>query len=49
MILYWKIWQHYAKNDELAILYNNLWKKADDYACEHLKGEELSYFYRTTD
>lgn len=49
MILNWKIWQHYEKNDELATLYNSLWEKADAYACEHLKGEELSYFYRTTD
>lgn len=37
------------KNDELATLYNSLWEKADAYACENLKGEELSYFYRTTD
>jgi hypothetical protein len=49
MILNWKIWQHYGKNEELAILYNNLWEKADAYACENLKGEELSYFYNTTD
>lgn len=49
MILNWKIWQHYEKNDELATLYNTLWEKADAYACENLKGEELSYFYRTTD
>lgn len=49
MILNWKIWQYYEKNDELATLYNSLWEKADAYACEHLKGEELPYFYRTTD
>lgn len=49
MILNWKIWQYYEKNDELATLYNSLWEKTDAYACEHLKGEELSYFYRTTD
>lgn len=49
MILNWKIWQFYEKNDELATLYNSLWEKADAYACENLKGEELSYFYATTD
>lgn len=49
MMLNWKIWQYYGKNDGLAIVYNELWQKADTYACEHLKGEELSYYYSTTD
>ena len=49
MILNWKIWQHYEKNEKLAELYNSLWEKADAYAYENLKGEELSYFYSTTD
>lgn len=49
MILNWKIWQYYGKNDGLAIVYNELWQKADTYACEHLKGEGLSYYYSTTD
>lgn len=29
MILNWKIWQHYEKNDGLATLYNTLWEKED--------------------
>ena len=49
MILNWKIWSHYEKNERYAKLYNKLWEETDAYACEHLKGEELSYFYRTTD
>ena len=49
MVLNWKIWRWYGKNDEYAELYNELWEKADAYACNNLKGEELSYFYRTTD
>lgn len=49
MVLNWKIWQHYEKNDELAELYNSLWEKADTYAGEHLKGDELYYFCNTTD
>ena len=46
-----KIWQHYEKNGscELSRLYNELWEKADNYACENLKGEELNFFYRITD
>ncbi len=50
MVLNWKIWQHYEEgNAEYQEVYNELWEKADLYAQEHLKGEELSYFYRTTD
>jgi hypothetical protein len=49
MALNWKIWEHYGHNEDLARLYNDLWEKADLYAQENLKGEELSYFYRTTD
>ena len=49
MVLNWKIWQHYEKNDELARLYNDLWMKTDAYACENLKNEELTYFFKTTD
>ena len=49
MVLNWKIWEHYEKNSEYARLYNELWEELDLYATEHLKGEELAYFYRTTD
>ena len=44
-----KIWQHYEKNDAYAELYNDLWEKADNYACTHLKGDALSFFYTITD
>lgn len=45
-----KIWQWYEKgNKTYANLYNTLWEKADEYACENLKGEDLDFFYRTTD
>ena len=49
MIMNWKIWQWHGKNNEFAKVYNDLWEQADKYACENLKDEELSYFYRTTD
>ena len=49
MMLNWKIWEHYQTNEEYGALYNELWEKADEYACENLKDEELSYFFRTTD
>ena len=49
MVLNHKIWRWYEINDEYARLYDSLWRKADAYACNNLKGEELSYFFRTTD
>lgn len=49
LALNWKIWEHYGHNDELATLYNKLWETCDRYACENLRGEELQYFYKTTD
>lgn len=49
MALDWKIWEHYETNEKLAKVYNDLWGKADRYCTGHLKGDELSYFFRTTD
>ena len=50
LVLNWKIWEHYENgNMELAEVYNALWQDADLYACENLKGDELSYFYQMTD
>lgn len=49
IVLNHKIWQHYETNEEVARVYNDLWEEADVYACENLKGEELIYFYDTTD
>ena len=48
--LNWKIWEHSENGKkDLAKVYNELWEKADNYACKNLKGEELSFFYRVTD
>ena len=50
MVLNWKTWEHHEKRDPVySTLYRELFEKADLYACENLKGEELTYFYRTTD
>ncbi len=49
MALNWKIWEHHQTNIVFEELYDTLWKKADKYALDNLKGEELAYFYRTTD
>lgn len=49
MVLNWKIWVHYETNRAYAEVYNELWGKADEYACENLHGEEAAYFFRVTD
>ena len=49
MVLNWKIWQWYEKDDAKCTLYNKLWSEADEWACDNLQGEELNYFYETTD
>lgn len=49
IVLNHKTWQHYETNESLALVYQDLWEKADNYACEHLKGDEASFFFRITD
>lgn len=49
MVLNWKIFEHYEKNNELAELYNDLWEQAGDHAFETLTGDELDYYLRTID
>lgn len=49
MVLNHKIWQHYKTNETITSVYIELYEQADEYACDNLKGEELTYFYNTTD
>jgi len=49
MILNWKIFEWYEKNEEYAKLYDELWMKTDAYAMKHLKGDDLDYFIKVTD
>ena len=49
MVLNWKIFEHYGKNDALAELYDKLWRESDEWAMENLKGDDLTYYIRTTD
>lgn len=49
MALNWKIWEHYETNEKYGRLYDALWREASIYASENLKGEELTYYYRTID
>lgn len=50
LMLNWKIWQHHDMgNITLARVYDELWREADQWALENLKGEEKDYFIRTLD
>lgn len=49
LVLNHKISQHYNTRMDMEKLYNSLWEKADQYAMENLKGDELSYFYNVMD
>lgn len=49
MVLNWKIFEYYNKNDTLAQLYDTLFREADEWAYNNLKGEELTYYLVTTD
>ena len=45
-----KCWEHYHKgNSEISELYSDLFYKTQDYAYNHLKDDELSFFIETTD
>lgn len=49
LALNWKIWEHWESNENLARLYDRLWRKTDEYAIRSLKVEWLEYYYRLTD
>ena len=51
MALNWKIWEHfeYEGKRNLANLYDKLYWKTDEFITNHFKGEDLAYYFRTTD
>ena len=49
LVLNWKIWRWHEHNDEYARLYDKLWKQADQYCMDNLKGDDLTYYIQTTD
>ena len=49
MVLNCKVVEHYTTNRDLSEVYNHLWEVADEYACKHLKGKDLEYFYKIID
>lgn len=50
IVLNHKIWQHYESgNVALSRLYDELWRKADEYAWDTLQGDQQDYYFRMTD
>jgi len=50
IVLNHKVWQHYENNNKRYMeLYKQLWGDCDEWAYTNLKGEELTYYYNTTD
>lgn len=49
MVLNWKSWEHVMTRPDLSESYDRLWEKVDEYATHHLEGDELRYYYKTTD
>ena len=49
LVLNHKIWQHNKSRDDIALLYNELWEQARDFADETLTGDEAAYYFDVTD
>ena len=50
IVLNHKLWQHYeGGNQAYAELYNELWETCSIWCEENLKGDDLRYYYETTD
>lgn len=50
IVLNHKCWQHYNNgNIQLSQLYHDLYHEANNWAYENLKGDELKYYFDTTD
>ena len=48
LVLNWKAWEH-ENNPTLCSLYVDLWSKLNDWCYEHLTGDDLTYYFNTTD
>lgn len=44
-----KIWQHYESNPELGKLYDELWRKADEYCMNKFEGDDLTAYLKYVD
>ena len=50
LVLNWQMWMwHDLGDDDMGMLYSDLWAKADQWAMDNLKDDDLKYFLHTTD
>lgn len=50
LVLNWQMWMwHDLGDDDMGMLYSDLWAKADQWAMDNLKDKDLKYFLQTTD
>lgn len=49
IVLNHKMWAWTDKNREMGMLYKELWEECQEWCWDNLKGEDLDYFYHTTD
>jgi len=58
LVLNWGIWRYWelsqdrrsdGSEDELARMYDKLWKELDAYIMDHFTGDELQFYLSTTD
>ena len=47
MVMSWKSFEH--EHDPLCKVYCELYHEVDNWCCENLKGDDLSYYFNTTD
>lgn len=50
MCLDQQLWMHYnAGRERLSAIYEKLYWKVNDYACENFTGDDARYFFTVTD
>lgn len=49
MVLNWKTWRWYGKNDKFCEIYTSLYYELHEWCLDNLKGDDLTYYLRTTD
>lgn len=49
MVMSWKSCSYFRKNDELMVLYSNLYHEVDEWCMNNLNNSDLIYYINTTD
>ena len=49
MVMSWKSCSYFGKNDELMVLYSNLYHEVDEWCMNNLNNSDLIYYIDTTD